>query len=459
MFKLAGLFVEIKAMDDPLKASIEALKSKAGAMANALGSSISGAFAGALGAIGKAVGAVKGLYTAIKDGADDEDVAGEAAASLGEKMVAAFSVAPGPIGIAAAAATALFGLIDGGSEDLAALGGYFTEAMAPVKDVLNGVAQSVRAWVKSFSEAGESSKTMKAIVEQLGIYATAAFENIRIAIDQGVAVFIQFKSVGEDLFQEAQIWFEGFQADLQATFGGPGVSKISEWGAAIQSYAIDKAELLGIFIRNWPDFFEIARLKIVEVMSNIGEYMQTVPENAKIIGEYIANNWVQLFVDAGSAIGTAFMNLGENLKNIWQAFLDYIHTGKFEVNFKPLLDGFVATAGKIPDLVKPVLTDLGDQIKAIEERVGARTFEGHAAKEAGTKKAAEKAAEEAGGKDKFKSETTGAADFAARLRAGIFNQGSDDTPKQSLEALRKIAVATEKLEAKMALNDYFARLA
>lgn len=446
MFKLAGLFVEIKAMDAPFKASIAALQSTAGAMARGIGSAFGGAFHGATAGIGAATRAIGGLFGAIAQGTDLTDKADESIASVAGSMFEAFAEAPGPVGIALAAVTGLMSALDEGNEDVAQLGAYWTEAMAPVKETLEGALHSLTGWIAGLRETILTSDGAKGAIEQVGIYASAAFENAKIAIDQGIAVFSQFHAVAEDLFQSAQIWFEGFQADVQATFGGPGVASVASWGAAIQTWVLDKVELVGIFVRNWPDFFQIAGLKITEVMMNIGEYMSTVPANAKLIGEYIAGNWVQLFVDAGNAIGTVFSNLATNLKNIWQAFLDYMKTGKFDVNFTPLLEGFKATAGKLPDMVKPALTDLGDQLKAIEDRIGSRTFEAHAKKDAATKAAAKAAVDDAGG-GKFKSESFGAAEFANRIRASIMSGGQGDDKKESLDAAKRTAKAVEKLAA------------
>jgi hypothetical protein len=401
MFKLTELFVEIKAQDDPLKASIDKLKGSLGGMASSLGGTLGGVFTGLVG---------------------------------------------GPIGLAMSAVQGLLSLLDTSSESVGELGKYWEQASGPIKETLTTAVNAGSEWVASLAKMVKENETVVSALAYLDEYSAAAFENIKVAIDRGVEVFNQFKAAAIETGQGVVIILGQVYESLQKTFGGAATESVTSWGEAIQTWVLDKAELVGIVIRNWPEFFQIAGLEIQQVFVNIGEYMGTIPANARIIGEYLANNWVKLIVDAGNAIGSVFMNLGTNLKNIWQAFLDYLKTGKFEMNFKPLLDGFVATADKLPALVKPALTSYEDQIKALQERIGAREAAGFAKHKAKKSAEAEEGEEAAGGgKSPFKSQSFGLTDFANKIRSDIFNAGGGDTAKETLDAAKRTAKATEEI--------------
>ena len=130
---------------------------------------------------------------------------------------------------------------------------------------------------------------------------------------------------------------------------------------------MDKVELAGVFIRNMPTFFEIAAIQIQEKITNIGEYFATIPANAKLMGEYIANNWRKLIADALDATATGFMNLGEN---IWQAFHgdpELLLRGRDGTSTSPLyFRASRPSSDQLPELIKPKLTSMQD---AIDERL------------------------------------------------------------------------------------------
>jgi hypothetical protein len=400
MFKLTELFVEIKGQDDPLRASIEKLKGSMSVMAGSLGSTIGSAFGVALGPINLIFKAIEGLLS----------------------------------------------LVDTSSESVGQLGEYWQATWGPIKEVLTGAVNAAADWVAGLAKMIKENEAVVDALALLDEYSAAAFENIKTAIDRGVEVFEQFKAAAIETGQGVVIILGQVYESIQKSFGGEATASVVLWGETLKTWVLDKAELVGIVVRNWPEFFQIAGLEIKQVFVNIGEYMGTIPANARIIGEYLANNWVRLIVDSGNAIGTAFMNLGTNLKNIWQAFLDYLKTGKFEVDFKPLLEGFVATADKLPALVKPALTSYEDQIKALQDRIGAREVAGFA-KHAKAKKDAEAEAAAAGSeKSPFKSQSFGLTDFANKIRSDIFNAGKGgDVAEKTLTATERTAKATEEI--------------
>jgi hypothetical protein len=174
--------------------------------------------------------------------------------------------------------------------------------------------------------------------------------------------------------------------------------------------------------------------------TNLFEVAETIPENLSRVGSWIAGNWVNMIVDAFSAVGTAFSNLGTNLRNLWDSVLEYFRTGEFNFNWKPILEGFKATTAALPELMKPDLTSMQAEIDAVSQRMADREGQRAAAMaaKAQAKAAPAKAAAAAAAKkeQEFKSETVGVAEFASKLRESIFS-AKDDTAKQQLEEQRR----------------------
>ena len=365
------------------------------------------------------------------------------ASSLGSTLGGTFmALVGGPIGLATSAVQGLLSLLDDGSESVGKLGEYWESASGPIKDTLAGVVNSAADWVAGMAEMVKSSEYVTEALEILDVYSAAAFESIMVAIDKGVDVFYQFYAAAKETGQGVVIILGDVYASIQKTFGSESVATAVSWGESIQTWVVDKIELVGIFVRNWPDVFEMAGLKIQEVIINIGEYMGTIPANAAIVGNYIANNWVKLLTDAFNAVGTGFKNLGTNLVSVWQAFLDFVKTGKFEVNFKPILEGFVATADALPEMVKPKLTSMADQIQAIADRIAAAEAKGYAKHKLPGKAAEAAPAAEFGA---FKTESFGVAELASRMRAGILNPDKEDNAKKTASATERTAKATEEI--------------
>lgn len=88
---------------------------------------------------------------------------------------------------------------------------------------------------------------------------------------------------------------------------------------------------------------------------------------------WFGDNWKQVFTDAGNLIVTVFANIGTNIRNamtqIW-AFIKSGGTAELKFAFTPLLDGFVATVGKLPDIPARAMTELEKSLTAQTEQLG-----------------------------------------------------------------------------------------
>jgi hypothetical protein len=162
-------------------------------------------------------------------------------------------------------------------------------------------------------------------------------------------------------------------ADNAFSYLGDAIDRNKETIIGWVQTGVAKVLELGFVFRILPDLVEIAGIKIGELVENMSRRFSAFSENIMIIGKYIADNWVQFFVDAFNFTGTLATNLFTNLKNLISSFLASIFSGDaFEFTFTPLLDGFEATMAELPQLAAPALVDFQDQIDKKFDEIGQR---------------------------------------------------------------------------------------
>ncbi len=126
----------------------------------------------------------------------------------------------------------------------------------------------------------------------------------------------------------------------------------------------DGMAAVGVIFRNLPLIWDMVVIKFAEGTTNMMAYIGTIPANLAIIADYIGNNWYQLISDAVQAVGALFHNLGTNIGNLFVAVQDFIAGKGFHFDWTPLLDGFKATAEKLPELLKPELVSMQKELDA-----------------------------------------------------------------------------------------------
>ena len=140
---------------------------------------------------------------------------------------------------------------------------------------------------------------------------------------------------------------------------------------------------------NIPAVFEVMRLSVVQQLANLGAFFDVLGPNIVTIAEYVANNWTDLLVDAFNATYQALLNFGKNFYAVADAVAKFLAdpTQGFQVDWTPILDGFEATAEKLPELLKPAVVDMSkviaDAAKPITMEVASKRAKREAAKAAG----------------------------------------------------------------------------
>jgi tape measure domain-containing protein len=82
---------------------------------------------------------------------------------------------------------------------------------------------------------------------------------------------------------------------------------------------------------------------------------------------WFADNWANVFVDAGMVVATVFTNIAKNIGSAMTAIWDFIASGgtaKLQFAFVPLLDGFKSTLAELPNVPERALTQMEQQLTA-----------------------------------------------------------------------------------------------
>lgn len=111
-----------------------------------------------------------------------------------------------------------------------------------------------------------------------------------------------------------------------------------------------------------------AELAVVQTASAFGHFFtQELP----VWLQWIGDNWQDVFFTMGDYAFTILSNLGENIRTVWQAVLDFIAGNPINLNFKGLTEGAVNAIKEMPDIPARVASEfeksLQDDIKAQED--------------------------------------------------------------------------------------------
>jgi hypothetical protein len=495
-FSLAELFIDLKARDAGLNSQLDSVRNQIGVMGVAIGSAIGNL---ASSAIRSGISAVGGFFSGgIKGAVELQDqlsaigvIFGQSAGVISgeaDRMARDFGTVKTEFIGSAQTFGQMFKGAGKSQEDAAKLGVSLTKLALDMKsfkggattnqEVITALAAAMRGEFDPLERFGVMLNAAAVTQEALssGLIKNAKDMDAATKV-QATYNLIMKKTTDQqgDLArtqdQTGNSWTKitGTLTNLANDMGGvlmPAINSLLQVGAGMvsslaagfetskESFAafaagvVDVVNTISVAWRNLPDLWEIVKLSALEMGTNILEIAATIPANLGIVGEWIANNWVNMIVDAFNAIGTAFKNLGTNLRNLWDAVLNYFKTGEFNFNWTPILEGFKATTAALPELVKPNLTSMQGEIDAVSQRIADREAAraAAAADQVKAKAAPAAAVTEAARKkeEKFKSETIGVADFTGKLSEGIFS-GADKIAQDQLAEQKKTREATEQI--------------
>ena len=240
------------------------------------------------------------------------------------------------------ASRAVFGRMQNAMDDLG-------QSLMPIAERFLSVVNRMLSGVSGFVD--RSKPRIESFVQSfLGIAEYAQW----MAEQFGEAV----AGLGSKLIEEVQSW-TAYKVAVDA------LGKAWEW---LKTQAAEIFEGLGFIWRNWSDLVAIGTIRVRAYLQSLGKLWNWLMGEASKYLEWFKRSWKALFIDQITMSLKIVENLGKNLGNLFQALVDWANGRGFHFNFTPLLEGFQATAEKLPPIAMDALHKINEEIeKQIKE--------------------------------------------------------------------------------------------
>lgn len=251
-----------------------------------------------------------------------------------------------------------------------------------VLDTLGSVAATVISGLSQISSAFGLdvlfNRAYAAGVQILDV-AVNLFESVfPSAVAVVTAVQSAFGNFWEGLLMSAQSASESISSLWQSFGGGGAIMDIMISGMnAVSESIIYVMDTLAFMITNWDLMWDLANAYTALAISNMFERVRTFGINAVEIISWFGDNWYSILFTAADAIFTIFINLGQNIRGLWQEIMDYVMSfGEDPIDMtafnRGLLDGFRSTIGQMPQLTEAAIMETNDIIEGLQSDLNQR---------------------------------------------------------------------------------------
>lgn len=359
MFKLAELFVDIKARDQHLQGQLQqthrSLTAWGVAAAAAVGTLGAGAIAAAGGAIAGAFAkGVKGAVDLQETLSKVDAIFGDSAASIvsrADEMAEKFGVVKQEYIDAASSFGAAFKSAGMGAKEAADLGNQLAKLGMDMASFGNGTNEEVFTAI-SAALRGETDpiERFNVMFKQADVNARAVAMGLaknknevgELAAKQAALNLILEKTADQqgDLERtadgSANQWrrLTGTFVNMAVELGGklepalnaalkagnalvdglaPGVQWLGGVFQAFSDTVAEAYEVVSILWRNLGDYWEMTTVRAREMFDNLMAILGVLPDNFGRVAEWIGRNWYQVLADGFNATSAVFTNFGGNV--------------------------------------------------------------------------------------------------------------------------------------------------
>jgi hypothetical protein len=198
----------------------------------------------------------------------------------------------------------------------------------------------------SVNTAGEYAVGFGELFKTAGIEAAAILSSL-IDIWSGVA-----SSIYDTVIPAvSSVW--DWMTGLFGTVTG-GIGSFSELYATAVAYLQNIGTVVGIAATEFQLFF-------VQLGNDAAHVFTAVLPGYT---SWFADNWSDVLFTAVDYAATIFINLGQNIRNMWSAVLSFISGNGFEFDWTPLTEGAVSAISKLPDIPERVATQFEQQLQS-----------------------------------------------------------------------------------------------
>lgn len=251
-------------------------------------------------------------------------------------------------------------------QDMGNMAGAQGVILAELEGQFGGAAKAMAdPWTQAKNNVGDVAEVFGSALMPVINVASAAISSGAKFVQKYADSFVAF---GESAGTTLSSVFDGIN-DIAASMGGFGamadatfsfVADSWNWLQDTISYGITAALAIGEWaLTNWQAIGELAfksvALGVVSFASAVGFFFTT--EMPAYLA-WFSDNFGSVIFTAVDYTLTTFINLGQNIRNIWQAVLDFFSTGEFAPDWTPLLEGAHSAISKMPDIPARIVGDV-----------------------------------------------------------------------------------------------------
>lgn len=276
-------------------------------------------------------------------------------------------------------------MINAGFNPLKVISEQTGQSMAELKKQMEAGGISTQMVVSAFQTATSAGGQFAGMMQKQsqttsGLFSTLK-DNVSLAmVDIGKAIIDGFNLNG--LMADTAAFLEMFRGQwlpgiiqgvstLGASFGMLYDSIRSGWGQWI-------SETIGLavdFFANWDIYLAIAWENVSLFASNTVERFRTLFVNAGELLVWFSNNWQDVLFTIGDYAMTVFINIGQNLRDIWSGVLDFIAGRGFTFDPTPLTEGFHSAISEMPQLTEAAIQESTPALEGLYDNLAQRQAE------------------------------------------------------------------------------------
>lgn len=205
---------------------------------------------------------------------------------------------------------------------------WMREAVGGMVDWIAGRFSAMTAWLKRmWAEWGDLAWQYV----QTATAAIRAYFEIYMAIYSAIA--------------EAFATVLGFMAET--LWGWIGAST-----EAMKTGAMSWLESMEFWATNWKLYLQIGWEEFKRFAMNVPAYFKAAAVNLVNLVVWFGENWRDILYTSVDWVLTVFVNLGKNIRAVWQGVLDFFSGKGFSVDWTPLTEGFHSSIKKMPAMVE-----------------------------------------------------------------------------------------------------------
>lgn len=228
---------------------------------------------------------------------------------------------------------------------------WFSTAMARAADGIRAVWSAVSDWFANLWArwGGVITQYIATLIAAFQAASEIIFTVFR-------AVFDFVSSVFQRLVSVIGSWFGLTEGDL--------AQWLENWLAGLQFVS-----------ENWRLYFAIIAERVLLFFANMIARMQALGTNFVRVIVWIWNNWRDIFATIANFASTVFQNLMANLRSLWQGFWKFLKSGRWEVDWTPLTQGFESAIREMPQLVAANVAETTPALERLRGELEARRRE------------------------------------------------------------------------------------